>query len=340
MNPLRKLRALFGKKSPVLLLGFLVLASTARAEGAVHKVVWQRVREDGLVATYLRPKGDAVLPAIMVVGGSEGGIKSAESLAYRFAERGWAALAVAYFGAEGLPPKLANIPLEYFDRAAAWVQRQPLIEPHALAVAGTSRGGELALLVASRNPAFTRVIAWAPSHVVWGPVGPFNDSSISAWTVGGRPLPFVHHLREPDYSAKPYRGTPDFLADLRQVAVVAAAGIPVEKIQGAVLLLSGEDDQVWPSTAMSRLAMKRLAAAHHPFCFEHIAFPGAGHLIAPGSDPGLIEAKHPTGVVLAFGGNKAANGAAQEKGWAKVLEFLRADIRPVSSAPAPSNSRP
>lgn len=319
----------------VLLCG---LVTSCGAAEELHKVVWQSVRDDGLVATYLRPKGDRVLPVVMVLGGSEGGLKSPESLAYRFAERGYAALAVAYFGADGLPKALANIPLEYFDRAVGWLQRQTAIDHGNLAVVGVSRGGELALLLASHNPAFNRVIAFVPSHVVWGPVGPFKDLTISAWTRGGRPLPFVTHLREPDYTAKPYRGTPDFLADLRQTALVERAAIPVEKIRGALLLLSGEDDQVWPSTLMSRLAIKRLAAANHPYRFEHVSFPDAGHLINPGSDPALVEAKHPTGVVLAFGGSKSGNRAAQKQAWAKVLEFLQADLPPV--APSLPAARP
>jgi dienelactone hydrolase len=313
---------------------WFLLIALVRGNGVaeeLHKVVWQPVREDGLVATYLRPKGEAVLPLVLVVGGSEGGLKSAESLAYRFAEHGYASLAVAYFGAEALPKALANIPLEYFDRAVSWVHRQKLIDRGNLAVVGVSRGAELALLLASHNPAFNRVVAIAPSHVVWGPVGSFKDPKVSAWTRNGQPLPYVTHVREPNYSAKPYRGTPDFLADLRQTAIVEAAAIPLEKIRGAVLLLSGDDDQVWPSTLMSRLAIKRLAAAHHPYRFEHLSFPGAGHLIGPGSDPTLVEAKHPTGVVLAFGGSKSANRAAQEQGWAKVLEFLKADIRAASA---------
>jgi dienelactone hydrolase len=312
---------------PALAFALILAAPAGRADETRHKVIWRTVREDGLVATYLRPKGDVARPALVVVSGSEGGLKQTEGLAYRFAERGWAVLAVGYFGVERLPPALANIPLEYFDGAAAWLLRQPLLEPGGLAIAGASRGGELALLVAARNSAFTRVIAWAPSHVVWGPVGPFADKSVSAWTTAGRPLPFVTHAREPDYSAKPYRGTPDFIADLKQTSIADAAAIPVEKIHGAVLLLSGEDDQVWPSTLMARLAVKRLEAARHPYRFEHISFPQAGHLITPGSDPGLTEAKHPTGVVVAFGGTKAANRTAQEIGWAKALEFLRADIR-------------
>jgi dienelactone hydrolase len=317
------------KRLRLAALVWLAACAAGKAAPTPHKVVWEKVREDGLVATYLRPKGEMVRPAIVVLGGSEGGLKNTESLAYRFSEHGWAALAVAYFGVESLPETLANIPLEYIDRAAAWLQRQPLVEREHLAVAGSSRGGELALLVAAHNPVFTRVVAWVPSHVAWGSVGP-HDASVSAWTRDGQPLAFVPHQREPDYSAKPYRGTPDFLAALRQTALANAAAIPVEKIRGAVLLLSGEDDQVWPAALMSRLAIKRLEAVRHPYRFEHIQFPDAGHLIMPGANPGLTEAKHPTGVLLAFGGTRAGNKRAQEIGWEKVLEFLRAPVQPTT----------
>jgi uncharacterized protein len=114
--------------------------------------------------------------AVIVLGGSQGGVP--EHLAYQFSERGFAALALAYFGAADLPPQLANIPLEYVDLAVAWLQRQPHTDTRALAVVGVSRGAELALLVASHNPAIKRVVAYAPSHVAWGPVGDFADKSI------------------------------------------------------------------------------------------------------------------------------------------------------------------
>ncbi|HEX2099382.1 MAG TPA: acyl-CoA thioester hydrolase/BAAT C-terminal domain-containing protein [Candidatus Synoicihabitans sp.] len=290
-----------------------------------HKVIWQKVREDGLVATYLQPKGDELRSVVVVVGGSDGGLKSAEQLAFQFARAGWAALAVAYFGMEGLPSSLANIPLEYFDGAVVFLRRQPGVRIDDLTIVGSSRGGELALLVAAHNPAFRRVIAVVPSHVSWGPVGQ-HDASVAAWTFGGRALPFVRPVRAVDYSARPYFGTPDFMADLAQTDSVAAATIPVERINGPVLLLSGEDDQVWPSTYMSERVIERLAAKEHPYSHKHVSFPGAGHLILPGPDPSFVVFDHPTGVQVALGGNRQANRVAQRNAWAEVLGFLRQEI--------------
>jgi hypothetical protein len=57
---------------------------------------------------------------------------------------------------------------------------------------------------------------------------------------------------------------------------VEAATIPVEKIQGAILLMSGRRDRMWPSTAMCQQIMSRLAARRFPHPYSHEAF-NAGH---------------------------------------------------------------
>ena len=54
------------------------------------------------------------------------------------------------------------------------------------------------------------------------------------------------------------------------------ATIPVEKIQGPVLLVSGSDDQVWPSSALADIAMRRLEAHDFAFPFKHLRYEGAG----------------------------------------------------------------
>ncbi len=60
-----------------------------------------------------------------------------------------------------------------------------------------------------------------------------------------------------------------------------AAAIPVERIEAPILLLSGDFDELWPSTLGGEQVIKRLRANDFPYKAEHIAYPGAGHM--PGS---------------------------------------------------------
>ncbi|HKS21697.1 MAG TPA: acyl-CoA thioester hydrolase/BAAT C-terminal domain-containing protein [Thermoanaerobaculia bacterium] len=75
------------------------------------------------------------------------------------ASHGYAALAVAYFGIAPLPDDLDRIPLETVDRAVAWLRAQPSVDPKRIAIWGGSKGAELALVAASRNPAIRAVVA-------------------------------------------------------------------------------------------------------------------------------------------------------------------------------------
>jgi len=107
-----------------------------------------QVRDDGLVGTLYLPGTPPPWPAVIVVGGSSPGIFGLPGL--MFASEGIAALALGYFGMPGLPPTFERIPLEYFGIALRWLARRPDVRQNAIGVAGASRGGELALLLAAR----------------------------------------------------------------------------------------------------------------------------------------------------------------------------------------------
>src|SRR5207253_876376 len=100
--------------------------------------------DQGLVGTLYLPGTTAARPAIMTLGGSDGGIDAAALSAAALANHGFAALAIAYFGAAGLPSGLVDIPLEYLERAIRFLRSHPAVLSERLGVLGRSRGGELA----------------------------------------------------------------------------------------------------------------------------------------------------------------------------------------------------
>ena len=106
---------------------------------------------DGFVGELFTPAAGARHPAILLIGGSEGGISSPLEAAM-LAAQGYPTLTIAYFDYPGLPSTLSQIPLEYFARVLTWLSRQPGVDPAHLLTLGISRGSEAALLLGVHYP--------------------------------------------------------------------------------------------------------------------------------------------------------------------------------------------
>ena len=257
----------------------------------------------GIVFT---PAGDGPFPAVLVVGGSEGGIP-ADKAAW-LASHGYVALALAYFRGDGLPAMLENIPLEYFGKALSWMKDQPNILKEQIGVVGTSRGGELALQLGAVYPQIHAVVAYVPANVRYPACcGPMMFR-LGAWTVGGQTLAFA----TPQRGAAPARNP--------------AAEIRVEMTHGPILMISGGDDGVWESKAMASTAMARLKDAHFAFATEHLSYAHAGHRagLAKIIPTWVGEVHHPvSGEAVRYGGTPEGNALSTEDAGPKVLEFLK-----------------
>jgi hypothetical protein len=287
-------------------------------------VVRVDVRENGLYAAFYRPQTQERVPAIILLGGSEGGIDVISSMATSFALEGYGALALAYWGEQGLPQTLENIPLEYFDAAVEWLKSRPGVEADAIGVMGWSRGSEAALLLGARNPDIRAVGAIAPSGVVWQGLD-FADmiNAGPAWTAGGEPLAFLRA----DASAYRPNGpmAPIFENVLDDADARPETAIPVERIEGPILLISGDADALFPSVTFAGRIVARLEAAGFAHEVQNLVYPGAGHVVFVGA-PDSPMARSLGAPNATMGGTAEANAAAWEDNWPRTLAFFGAAL--------------
>ena len=288
---------------------------------------------DGVVrGTFFVPAGKGSHPGIIVLSGSEGGLNEAD--AAFLASKGYAALALAYFNYEDLPKTLENIPLEYFEAGINWLKLRREVRSNEIAVMGASRGGELALLVGSTFRQIKAVVAIAPSGVCWASV---NDPRQAAWTYQGRPLPFMGTQDlTPDQQKQagkilqtaPLSLTPLFQMQMENRTAVEKASIPVEKINGPILLISGDDDQLWPSTILADMVMERLKRVKRRFPDRHLAYEGAGHFFPLPNLPATVNnlGDPDTKAEIALGGDPEHTAAAGADAWARIVEFLHTTL--------------
>lgn len=265
----------------LLLIGAYLIMDSILFDGVKPK----QINVDGFQANYYTLESTSNQSAIVLIGGSHWG----DYWGVEFARKGFVGLSLPYTRQEGLPDLPEEIPLEYFQRAIEWLQNQPAVNPDKIVVMGASRNAELALVIASTFPELVNgVVAYAPSSVSWSnTVLPFNSDSIKpSWTYQGKDIPYIP-MEKVSGGNTPNINTFDYWSNglLKQDAIPEAV-IPVENINGPILLFSGKDDRVWPSAEMADQIDKRLNDNNFIHPFKNIQYENAGHLISgnPNSD--------------------------------------------------------
>jgi dienelactone hydrolase len=321
----------------VLDLAAEAAGTTATATVARRRIpaglVRTEVRDGGLVGVLYHPAGAARVGAVIVLAGSEGGIH--EDDAALLAGHGFAALALALYGLPGVPPTMRDLPLEYARRALEYLCALPFVDADRIAVVGGSKGGEAALLFGATFPAVRGVVSIVGSGVMTQGIsqsvvtGSFLEilrTPVPNWTLNGEPLPYVPNVVTEEMEKLVAEGAP---VSLRMafdpglaLDVLAEATIPVERINGPVLLLSSELDG-GAGPAYHQIAADRLAAHGRPH--EHVVYPGAGHLIAaPPYGPTTVTRWPGPGVTFEYGGEPAATAYARADARRRTLAFLHA----------------
>lgn len=274
---------------------------------------WLRpIEHDDLVGQVATPADGASGPPVLVLHGSGGQPFTRHALA--FASNGYTALALQYFGDhETLPDDLVEIPLEYVERAIQWLLDHDRVEGDRVGLFGVSKGGELALLTGSEYSSVGAVVSHVGSGVVWQ--GVTADSGIadgSSWSKDGEPVPYVPARLDADWERDSPRGYVDSL-EAASEEERSAATIPVENIDGDVLLVSGGNDNLWNTLDLHAIAEQRLGDHDHP-AYNHLVYEEAGHSIPLPYLPVEGTATRP------MGGTEAGNAVASHEHWPNVLD--------------------
>lgn len=314
----------------------LILQKIIHRLAASSNITQQDIQEDGIVGTLFYPKNIKAGPGIITLAGSSGGIS--KTVSQLLASHGYTVLALGYFAMPGLPDTLENIPLEYFQKAITWFKKQPQVNSESIGLWGISYGGQLVLLLGATFPdIINAIVAYVPSNLIYGGIPNLNSPS---WTFNNKPLtympmPPLEDILKPDpnNSIPFHKGTPDdplessylYLDGLEKFAsLIPEATIPVENIRCPLLLLSGKEDKLWPSSLYTNLIMERLNLFKSPIIREQLQFQNAGHYFEMPYAPSVSSPYlHPVANVwLTMGGTPEGNAHASIEAWHTALSFL------------------
>lgn len=246
------------------------------------------IQVEELIGSFFYYKDRKPRPAIIVLGGSEGGIN--EKTAALLASHGFSVLALAYFGIEKRQAQLREIPLEYVEFALHWIKGRREVQAGGIGIHGTSRGSELALWSATLFPEIIATVSLNGSAVSFCGIVPWTEEPTlpPAWTYQGQPLPYLQpdnpielalECKEMWVNRKgnPLRLWHDGLS--KNVELLEKATIPLEKMHGELLMVSGLGDESWDSATLSARGFNRKMHASPSERSKHLRYEGAGHYI-------------------------------------------------------------
>ncbi|XP_047554850.1 acyl-coenzyme A amino acid N-acyltransferase 2-like [Lutra lutra] len=298
-----------------------------------------QVREGRVRGALFLPPGEGPFPGVIDLFGARGGL--VEFRASLLAAHGFAVLALAYFAYEDLPKLLQEIDLEYFEEAAnlllAHPRRHEAVSPigvlsvsspsvklpssppnihvqtPGIGVISVSKGAEIGLAMACFLKQVVATVCINGTTAIYEFPLRYKDLVIA-------PIPMFMERLQCDISGAVrllhFRGDPRDKVNQRSV-------LPVEKAQGSILFIVGENDECLKSREYAEQALHQLQS-HGRNNGRMLVYPGAGHLIEPPYAP-LCYAS-PTMKLsspLLWGGEPTAHAAAQEHSWGEILKFFR-----------------
>ncbi len=266
---------------------------------------------------------------IVWLGGSGSDLGVNLPVAAVLASHGFNVLSLPYFGEKGLPAKLSEIPLEYFEGVFAWLSENPITSGKEVWILGMSKGAELALILASRYSFITRVAVFSP-HVYCFRGLAFKN--VSSWTYKGESLPFIHlkyrwliaNMMGCFIKNEPFGFTYTYKRSLDAAQNKEAARIKVENAHADLLLFTSKECGMWNTYEGSVEIMNTLRKHNYQHRCDMVVYENAGEpYYVPYVFPaGLTTMKMAPRLVLSVGGTLEGNAHARADSWEKAIEFF------------------
>lgn len=290
------------------------------------KISRQSINVDDLIGWLYTPSTPGPHPGVIALHGSQAFVL--HEMSRLLATHGYATLALKYFDAPGLPSYLEDIPLEYFEKAIQWLTGREQVRDTGIGFVGFSRGVEAALLAAADHEGPATVVGYSGGGLIAPGVRgipPREYLEKAAWTRNGTPIApgnpvqtVFETIQDQVYQHRcSVESVPNSIRSRVSERSLSRVLIPIEDIDGPVLLLAGSDDQQWPSPPLAALTISQLKRRNHSHPYSLYTFCDAGHIFqypyrdytgSPTSDEN--------------GGAPMANARAAATSWPLVLAYL------------------
>jgi esterase/lipase len=271
---------------------------------------------------------------ILMLGGSDGNLDSLSLMAGPLASRGFNVLTVSYFGTINLPEKLEEVPLEYFEKIFDWIKTNESTESEEIYIHGTSKGGELALLLASKYPQIKKVVAVEPHAYCFQALnGLMIGANASSWSYKRKSVPFIKVRNEDfyqDLKLQIDKGVPFGFCNTYKKSLLASlnkeeARIKVEDSNADLLLICGEEDNIWNSYEACQEIINHLKRTNYKHRVELLSYPQMGHpLPVPFIIPASLTTAIPmNGGIFSTGGTLLGNAEGQYDSFQRTINFFQ-----------------
>ncbi|XP_031438087.1 acyl-coenzyme A thioesterase 2, mitochondrial-like [Clupea harengus] len=269
------------------------------------------VENEGIRGTLFLPPGPGPFPGILDMYALGAGLH--ELRASLLANKGFAVMALAYYGYKDLPKATTKLDLEYFEKAVTLLHTHPKVKGPGIGILSISKSGDLAFAISAFLPGVAAIVS----------INGCNANTQFSLHYKDMVIPPTK------MDLKNVTVTADGLLDVRDVVLDPmmeenqASVIPIERANGHFMFVASEDDRNWNSVLFSEQAAQRLRD-HGKENFEVVRYPKAGHFLDVPYMPHCPSSFHPAvGRVVVMGGEPKAHAEAQVDLWKRVQEFFR-----------------